>query len=64
MTNRFERAAEMLIDVRRTGHLLDDLPDDLAPKTSTEASELQDAIVARRGALGAWKVLAGVSLGT
>jgi 2-keto-4-pentenoate hydratase len=59
MSNRFERAAEMLIDVRRTGYLLDDLPDDLAPKTSAEASELQDAIAARRGALGGWKVLAG-----
>ena len=59
MTNRFDRAAEMLVGVRQGGQKLNDLPGDQIPQNQAEAYELQDAIIARKGVVGGWKVLAG-----
>jgi len=50
------RAADLLVDVRRSRRRLTDLPPDLQPSDIAAAYAVQDAVVARAGTIGGWKV--------
>ena len=49
-------AADLLLDARRTGVPIDDLPEALQPKDMTEAYALQDRIAEAYGEIGGWKI--------
>ena len=49
-------AANMLLDARRTGVLLQDLPEDLRPTDMTEVYAVQDLVAAAYGTIGGWKI--------
>lgn len=49
-------AANLLLDARRTHHVMDDLPSELRPKSLAEAYVVQDTIAEAYGAIGGWKV--------
>jgi len=51
-----EQAASMLLDVRKTGKLLTNLPEHMHPSTLDEAYIIQDASVRAQGAVGGWKL--------
>jgi len=53
---RANRAAALLLEVRRSGVRLRDLPDDACPRSAAEAYEVQDAVLPELGAVGGWKV--------
>ena len=53
------QAANLLIEARRTGSRIASLPDSCRPSTPDEAYAIQDAVAARLGAVGGWKVGAG-----
>jgi 2-keto-4-pentenoate hydratase len=50
------QAANLLLDARRTGSTLDDLPADLQPTDIPEVYFIQDRIAAAFGPLGGWKI--------
>lgn len=58
-TDRVTQAADLLIEARRTGNRLSSLPDSCRPSTPEDAYAIQDAVAARLGAVGGWKVGAG-----
>ena len=49
-------AANALLDARRTGKTITDLPPSLQPKSLDEAYAIQDRIIAALGDIGGWKV--------
>jgi len=49
-------AAGLLLDARRTGELIEDLPAALQPTTLDEAVYVQDCIAAAYGEIGGWKI--------
>jgi 2-keto-4-pentenoate hydratase len=49
-------AADLLLDARRTGELIEDLPPALLPTTLDEAYYVQDCIAAAYGEIGGWKI--------
>lgn len=51
------QAADLLVTARRTGKLLDALPDSCKPQTLADAFAIQDAVVAALGeSIAGWKV--------
>ncbi len=54
--NVLTNAAEMLLDARRTGHTLVDLPLNLQPADITEAYAIQDVMAVAFGEIGGWKI--------
>jgi 2-keto-4-pentenoate hydratase len=50
------RAAQMLVDARRSGRRLAALPDDVRPQSAADAYRIQDAVLAQLGRSGGWKV--------
>ncbi len=54
--DRMRQAAELLLEARRTGVPIENLPKPLRPNTLEEAYFLQDIIVEAMGAIGGWKV--------
>jgi 2-keto-4-pentenoate hydratase len=52
-------AADLLLDARRTGVVLADLPDELRPDSVEEVYVVQDAMAVAYGDIGGWKVGAG-----
>lgn len=60
MTGTDERrildATNALLDARRTGHLLTDLPTALQPQSLDDAYAIQDRIAAAFGDIGGWKI--------
>ncbi len=49
-------AADLLLDARRTGVAIEDLPEALQPTTLDEAYFLQDVIALAYGEIGGWKI--------
>jgi 2-keto-4-pentenoate hydratase len=49
-------AANALLDARRTGNTLADLPPDLQPQTLDEAYAIQDRVASVFGDIGGWKI--------
>jgi len=49
-------AANLLLDARRTGTLLEDLPEKLRPVSMEEVSSVQDSIGRAYGTIGGWKI--------
>lgn len=49
-------AANALLDARRTGHLLTDLPEDIRPTDTAEIYAVQDTVAAAFGDIGGWKI--------
>jgi len=49
-------ATDLLLDARRTGVPIEDLPEALQPKDLTEAYALQDRIAEAYGEIGGWKI--------
>jgi 2-keto-4-pentenoate hydratase len=49
-------AVEALLQARRTGETLADLPDELTPVDMDEVYFVQDTIAAEYGAIGGWKI--------
>jgi 2-keto-4-pentenoate hydratase len=49
-------AANALLDARRTGHTLTDLPQSLQPQTLDDAYAIQDRIAQAFGDIGGWKI--------
>jgi 2-keto-4-pentenoate hydratase len=49
-------AADLLLDARRTGTPIEDLPETLQPKDLDEAYALQDRIAEAYGDIGGWKI--------
>jgi 2-keto-4-pentenoate hydratase len=54
--DRLYRAAEVLLEARRTLQPIDDLPSELRPKTLDEAYYVQDLMLQALGNVGGWKV--------
>jgi 2-keto-4-pentenoate hydratase len=54
--NKLVTAANALLDARRTGHTLADLPAALQPASVDEALAIQDFIAPAFGPIGGWKV--------
>ena len=52
-------AADLLLDARRTGNRLADLPEALRPTSADEVDAIQDAIAQAYGEIGGWKIGAG-----
>lgn len=52
---RAEKAASLLLEARRTGKLLESLPEALRPKTAAEVYAIQDLTLAGLGPVGGWK---------
>ena len=50
------QAAKMLFEAEHANYRLDALPDHLRPASSAESYAIQDAIVAMKGPVGAWKL--------
>lgn len=55
-TQELHRAAELLIQARRTGERLADLPAELQPVDVAETSFVQDLVAAAFGPVGGWKI--------
>jgi 2-keto-4-pentenoate hydratase len=56
MTNdNITRAADLLLEARRTGRGLDGLPPDLQPGDAATAYAIQDRVSAKLGSIGGWK---------
>src|ERR1700677_1314175 len=53
---RFDQAAEMLLEARRTLQPIDDLPAAVRPTTIEEAYYVQDRMLEALGTVGGWKV--------
>ena len=53
------KAADLLMDARRTKTPIADLPDELRPANMDEAYYIQDRMAEAYGAIGGWKVGAG-----
>ncbi len=49
-------AADLLLDARRTGEPIEDLPEALQPKDLDEAYALQDRMAEAYGEIGGWKI--------
>jgi 2-keto-4-pentenoate hydratase len=49
-------AADALLNARRTGNTLTDLPSNLRPQTVEEAYAIQDRMIAALGDIGGWKI--------
>lgn len=49
-------AVEFLLAARRSGELPAALPEDVRPRTVADAYAIQDAVAAKLGAIGGWKV--------
>src|SRR3978361_1133327 len=49
-------AADLLLDARRTGTTLKDLPEELRPQDMAEVAVVQDAVAQGFGAVGGWKI--------
>ena len=49
-------AADLLLDARRTGVAIADLPENLRPTNNEEIDAIQDAIAAGFGPIGGWKI--------
>jgi 2-keto-4-pentenoate hydratase len=49
-------AADLLLDARRTGKPIEDLPEALQPKDLDEAYAVQDRIAEAYGEIGGWKI--------
>jgi 2-keto-4-pentenoate hydratase len=47
---------DALLDARRTGNTLTDLPANLQPQTLDEAYAIQDRVIAALGEIGGWKI--------
>jgi 2-keto-4-pentenoate hydratase len=62
--DRLRRAAEMLLEARRTVQPIDDLPPALRPRTLEEAYYVQDLMLDALGTAGGWKVGATTPDGT
>jgi 2-keto-4-pentenoate hydratase len=54
--DRVERAAALLVEASATGQPIADFPADCKPRSASEAYDVQDAVVRRRGPIAAWKV--------
>ena len=54
--NQLIEAADLLLDARRTGEPIEDLPEALQPKDLDEAYALQDRIAEAYGEIGGWKI--------
>nr|WP_314257351.1 fumarylacetoacetate hydrolase family protein [uncultured Devosia sp.] len=62
MTRSFstpDLAARLLLDARRTGNRIENLPEPCRPETHADAHRIQDVIVAELGGVGGWKIFAG-----
>jgi 2-keto-4-pentenoate hydratase len=57
-------AANTLLDARRTGHPLSDLPANLQPQSLEEAYAIHDRMIATLGDIGGWKIGAGTAEAT
>lgn len=57
-------AANLLMDARRTGHRLTDLPEGLRPVNAQEVDAIQDAMAAAYGDIGGWKIGAATASAT
>jgi len=53
---RLDRAAQLLVNARRSRRWIDALPPDAMPQTLEEAHAIQDRVVLRLGGRGGWKV--------
>jgi len=56
MKNQTELSAELLVEARKTGHLLSALPQELVPRSIEDAYRVQDEIAQYFGVVGGWKV--------
>lgn len=56
---RAEQAASLLVEARRSGTPLVNLPQHLQPSSQEEAHRIQDAVIAHYGSAGGWKIFAG-----
>jgi 2-keto-4-pentenoate hydratase len=54
--DRLSRAAEMFVHARRTLSLLEDLPEELRPRTLDEAYAVQDRVAGLFGPIGGYKI--------
>ena len=54
-TDNIRRAADLLLDARRSGKALAALPDNLIPATVVDAYAVQDLVTAQTGPIGGWK---------
>jgi 2-keto-4-pentenoate hydratase len=54
--SRLIDAADALLDARRTGHPLIDLPVNLQPQSLDEAYAIQDRMIPSFGEIGGWKI--------
>jgi 2-keto-4-pentenoate hydratase len=54
--NMLQQAANVLLDARRTGETIADLPADLQPADLAEVYFIQDAMAAAMGEIGGWKI--------
>lgn len=57
-------AADLILDARRTGERLVDLPESLRPVTAEEVDAIQDAIALAYGEIGGWKIGAATAEAT
>src|ERR1700712_5013322 len=57
-------AADLILDARRTGERLTDLPETLRPVTAEEGDAIQDAIALAYGEIGGWKIGAATAEAT
>ena len=53
---RFEAAANLLLDARRTGTPIEDLPEELRPADMAGVYAVQDLVAAAYGPIGGWKI--------
>lgn len=53
---RLRQTAEMLLEARRTLNTIDELPEELRPRSVEEAYFVQDAMAAALGTIGGWKI--------
>lgn len=54
-SDHIRRAADLLLDARRSGNPLPALPDELIPATVADAYAIQDLVTDEIGAIGGWK---------
>src|ERR1700728_3039252 len=54
--NKLLAAADLLLDARRTGNRLVDLPEELRPPNAEEIDAIQDALAQAYGDIGGWKI--------
>ena len=56
MNTRAAQAASLLLAARASGAWLESLPESLTPQSVADAYLVQDAVIARIGPAGGWKV--------